>query len=125
MNKTESSAAPMRPEDLEKIRELFAHSAEHLDVATANRLRLMRREALSADARGAVSWWWPTGILAASLLVATVAWWRPSLSGTPAALVAQATPVEDASLAVEDDADLYAWLGEGPVAVDPSTGESL
>jgi hypothetical protein len=31
----------------------------------------------------------------------------------------------DAVLTPDDDADLYAWLGDAPVAVDPPQGESL
>lgn len=126
MKETDSTTPPpMRPEDLDKVRALFARSAEQLDVATTNRLRVMRRDALTADAPGEAAWRWPTGILAASLLVAALTWMRPSSRQPQVAPVAESAPPEDAALAVADDAELYAWLGEGPVAVDASPGESL
>lgn len=99
----------------------FERAVESVDVGTANRLRLFRREALAVRPRRARIWLLPVGALAAAVLVLALAWRAPGavapveIGTKPADPIAveEITPMEFPS---EDDAELYAWLGEAPVA---------
>lgn len=102
-------------------RDLFEDAVRSLDPATTNRLRLMRRQALSeprpAPWRALLL---PSAAAAAAVLAVGLAW-QFDRGMAPAA-----SPDADAELALalpsEQDAILYAWLGEAPVAAD---GEAL
>lgn len=109
----------------EKARTLFERSVQQLDEASARRLRLARRSALAG--RAPVPRWpaLPAGLAAAALLALGLAWWVPRGSVTEPAppLARAAAPAVDAAEDVvlaeaDEDADLYAWLGEAPVAAD-------
>lgn len=98
------------------LRQSFEDAVARLDVATANRLRLLRRQAL-AQPRPARPRWMPA-VAAAGVLLALGLGWRmagPSPSPT-AARAADADLALD--LASDEDAALYAWLGEAPVAAE-------
>jgi hypothetical protein len=112
-------------EDLEgKARALFERSVAGLDEAAVKRLRLARRATL-ASAAPAPRWQaWPAGLAAAGVLALGLAWWWPQ-HGTPApAPVAATAATVDASAdepvlaEADDDADLYAFLADAPVAAD-------
>ena len=119
----------------EAARALFERSVERLDVGTANRLRLARRDALNSPANIRAPRLLPAAVAASALLALGLAWWLPRVT-QPAAVAPTAigspdvqspAPIDsaDAVLSADDDADLYAWLGDAPVAVDPPQGESL
>ena len=109
------------PDVLATSRELFESAVGQLDTATGNRLRLMRRHAQSAPAAPAARWLAPTGAAATVLLVVTLAWWQSR--GSEPATVPVAAAVE--RFPSEDEAELYAWLGEAPVATDVARGDAL
>ena len=108
--------------DPARSRALFEHAVERLDTSAGNQLRLMRRDALASASTmrfGTLAW---TGAGAMAAVLLGLAWWLPRTTGpAPAAapVVAEST---DAVLPLEDDAELYAWLGDAPVAVDPPGG---
>lgn len=111
-----------RPMDDEALaarsRARFERAVRQVPVATANRLRLARRAALAeggASPARPMRWLVPLGASAA--LVLGLAWWRGTVEAPPAPGGAPATFAVDA-LPAEDDADLYAWLAEAPVASD-------
>ena len=111
-------------------RDLFERAAQALPAATAARLRQQRMAALQgpAPARArALAWGLPAGAMAALLI--GVAWWRgvPSPADTPPGGVdmAQAADVVAPPAAAPDDAELYAWLADAPVASDAGTDGAL
>ncbi len=100
----------------DKARALFERAARGVDAAAAKRLRLARREALARGARSPALAWAPA-LAMAGVLVLGLAWWLPRKEPQPAPVAA--APEEEVVLAeVDDDADLYAWLAEAPVAAD-------
>ena len=109
-----------------RARELFERSVRELDEAAVKRLRLARRAALSAAASPVPVWrGWAGGFAFASVLALGLAWWWPRESLAPTAPVATPSvpvpaPASDEPVLAEagEDADLYAWLGEAPVASD-------
>ena len=97
-------------------RALFDEAVDGLDGDTARRLRLMRREALAGAHAAPARGWLPAAAFATALLALGLGW---RIAQAPVA--APATPTNVASpvdLAAEEDAALYAWLGEAPVAVE-------
>ena len=99
-------------------RRLFEQAVDGLDAGAAKRLRLMRREALAGGRPAAGRRWLPAAAFATALLALGLGW---RLAPPPAAV--EAAPAEIAlpvDRAAEEDAALYAWLGEAPVAVDES-----
>lgn len=110
-----------------RARHLFDRASSQLDARTANTLRLARREALAPSRpmrRGA---WIPAGAAMAAVLAVGLSWWLPQQSAvapTATGELAAVTAVNPA-LAVDDDAELYAWLGDAPVAVEPANGSAL
>lgn len=115
---------PDEPAGLANSRALFERSVANIDLGTGNRLRLMRRDAL-AGGQPRRARWLLTAATASALLLASLAWWLPS---TPLQTAdSQPAPMEigDTLLPSEDEAELYAWLGEAPVAVDPAQEEAL
>lgn len=105
----------------QRARELFEHASQQLEPATANRLRQARRAALTSSVR--VRRLLPIAA-AASLLAIALAWWLPrdrtttppidSTAGTDAALIES-----------DEDSEIYAWLGDAPVAPEVDNGGPL
>jgi hypothetical protein len=154
---------PNRTDDprTQGARDAFEAAVDDLDAATANRLRIARREALSAS-RSRWSAWMP---VAGAALLGVLAWllWpraeapaptpRPMIVETPRQAPARevdTTPIalppapepvvvapeepeavdpevvpDDAEPAWidEEEGELYAWLGDAPVA--PDEGDAL
>ena len=107
-----------------RAREAFEHSVAGLDQGTGNRLRLMRREAIAATQVRARSWGLSLAAAAVAVFAVGLAW-RGSAPLPPAA-PASAGAVDEApatGFPSDEDADLYAWLGDAPVA--PAKGEAL
>lgn len=106
----------------DRFKVLFEDTVSSIDAASANRLRLMRRQALAAsEPRRARPLLLPVAAAGAALLALGLAWRFQAAPAAPAP-----APVADAALALDlptdEDAALYAWLGEAPVAAD---GEAL
>ena len=104
-----------------RMRELFERSVQELDDAAVKRLRLARRAALAGAAPAqARPLGWTAGLAAACVLVLGLAWWWPQGATAPQAPVAQAAnapdPEEPVLVEAGEDAELYAWLSEAPVA---------
>lgn len=102
-------------------RALFERSVDRLDVGTGNRLRLMRRKALSGVKPARPAWLIPAGGAGMALLLVGVAWWSPqgvAPDRDSAGTTAIAADGADTAFPSDDDAELYAWLGDAPVAVD-------
>jgi hypothetical protein len=144
-----------------RAREVFAAASDHVDPATAGRLRLARRAALAAGSPPR-AWLMPIAGAVAAALVAWLAWPHAqapapvpapvatspavpepapvSVPDVPAALPAHPlveapidepleddVPIDDdaAWAALDDeDAELYAWLADAPVAPDDG-GDAL
>lgn len=108
-----------------RARESFAHAVDSLDVASANRLRLLRREALASRASPARSWLLPATAAAAGVLALSLAWRTSTGPTAPAPAPAPVVSEDESPLPFpsEDEATLYAWLGEAPVATPG--GETL
>ena len=106
-----------------RARDLFARAAERTDFEAGARLREARRQALSP--RIAPPAWRlavPLGAAAALAVAFGVTRWTPATTPAPVpaeaaiAAIDPATPDEIERLLATDDADLYAWLGDAPVA---------
>jgi hypothetical protein len=118
-----------------KARDTFERSVRDLPVASANRLRLARRHALADDAGrapGSRLARWRIPLAAAALLLVGIGIWRPAMTppatplAAPVASASVATPVPSLPLLANDDeADLYAWLAEAPVASDERSDGAL
>lgn len=105
------------------LKGLFEDAVSSLDAASANRLRLMRRQTLSGAQphRGSPRRLLPVAVACAAVLALGLAWrFQPAPVATPPAPVSDAGPA--LGLPAGEDAALYAWLGEAPVAAD---GEAL
>ena len=97
-----------------QARESFGQAVDSLDAGTANRLRLFRREALGSPRRRVRAWLLPIGAVAATVLVLTINWRAPAANPPNDPIVVEdLAPLE---FPTEDEAELYAWLGEAPVA---------
>lgn len=108
-----------------KSRELFQRSVERIDVAAGNRQRLMRRDALSRPARSSRAWLLPAGVAGLAVLLVSSALWLPRSPEQIARATSDNAAVGDLAISADDDAELYAWLGDSPVAVDPIPGGAL
>lgn len=108
-----------------KAKALFDRASARLDTATANRLRLMRRDAQASTARRSLGALLPIGATAAAVLAVGIAWWlprgEPVVQPTPAVAIEAA---QDAYL-TDEDADVYDWLAEAPVATDAKRENTL
>lgn len=102
-------------------REQFERAVDAMPAATANRLRLARRVALAGTParRHRVAWALPLGAAAAVFL--GLAWWRQA-PGPPLAVTAPVRSVPSPAVPPDDDADLYAWIADTPVASDAKGG---
>ncbi|MEO7252435.1 MAG: hypothetical protein ABIW30_07505 [Arenimonas sp.] len=116
--------ARVDPAGLSRARELFEHSVQRIDPATATRLRHMRRELLSGPQRTTRPWLIPAAATMSALLILAMTHWLPAAS-TSAAPAPETIAVDDSVFAADEDAELYAWLGEGPVAVGNAGGGKL
>lgn len=104
-----------------KSRALFEHSVATLDVATANRLRLMRRDTLSQHAPSRFK----TFLIPVSATLAIalgVAIFLPQFQAGKAV-----TEQDSVYISAEDDADaeMLSWLAEAPVEVSSHLQGSL
>jgi hypothetical protein len=100
-----------------KARDVFDHSVDTLDIATANRLRLLRRDTLTTNTKTASvfrRWWLPmTAVGALSLVLSVSLWMRPQVNNTP-------LDAYDSSLLLSEDdtdAEMLNWLAEAPIEV--------
>lgn len=105
----------------EKSRALFDRASAGLDPPTANRLRLMRRDAIAGTPLRSTYRWLPLGAAAATVLAVGVAWWLP-VRNPPVTTNDSSVSATDQDLLPEDDAEIYDWLGEAPVAVNDTGG---
>jgi len=108
-------------------RELFERSVDRIDVATGNRLRLMRRDALATSAPHAstsLRRWLPATFAASFALLLGLAWWLPRVPDQAAVTAPERIDASESVYPAEDEVELYAWLGEAPVAVD-TQGDAL
>lgn len=106
-----------RPDnDHDTPRALFERASERLDQGMAYRLRRAREAALQGRPAKRPAWGVPAGAFAAAVLALGLAWWLPAGPG-PSTAAPDALAVEDIdALVVAEDAELYAWLAEAPVA---------
>ncbi|MEO6172255.1 MAG: hypothetical protein ABIP02_03980 [Arenimonas sp.] len=104
-----------------KSRAVFEHSVATLDVATANRLRLMRRDTLSQQAPSRFKAFLIP--VSASLVIALgVAIFLPQFQATKAV-----NEQDTLYISAEDDADadILTWLADAPVEVPSHMQGSL
>lgn len=99
-----------------RARQEFEAAVESIDAGTRNRLRLMRREALAEPRAPAQSWLVPSMAVAAAVLAIGLAWRQPAMPTDPTTPVLAADEVAQSDFPSEDEAELYAWLGDAPVA---------
>ncbi|KFN43344.1 hypothetical protein [Arenimonas oryziterrae] len=126
MNGHDPNHLPDETASVDAARQLFDRAGDRLDTATANRLRLMRREALRGAAGPAsrLGTWLPVGAAAVAVLALAIAWRAP----VPEENIADTPDTElgtDPAVTGEDDAELYAWLGDAPVATTPGKAGTL
>lgn len=113
---------PDEATDLARSRALFEHAVERLDPSAGNQLRLIRRDALASASMvrvGKLAW---TGAAAMVAVLLGLAWWLPRTTGPAPAAAPMVAESTDVPFPLDDDAELYAWLGDAPVAVDPPGG---
>lgn len=106
-----------------KARQQFESAVDSMDAGTGNRLRLMRREALAGPRASERGWLLPSIAVAAAVLAIGIAWRQPT---TPVDATSPALAVDEGAqlgFPSDDEAELYAWLGEAPVATP--TGDTL
>lgn len=104
-----------------KPRAVFEHSVATLDVATANRLRLMRRDTLSQQAPNRFKAFLIP--VSASLAIALgAALFLPQFQATKAV-----TEQDSLYISAEDDADaeMLTWLADAPIEVPSHMQGSL
>lgn len=106
-----------------KAREAFESAVDSIDAGTGNRLRLMRREALAGTPSRARSWLVPSIAVAAAVLAIGLAWRQPAAPDGSTTPVLAAEESAQLGFPSEDEAELYAWLGDAPVATP--TGDTL
>ncbi|KFL36761.1 hypothetical protein [Arenimonas donghaensis] len=101
---------------LDRARDLFARASERLDQGMVFRLRRAREAALRPVPARHGRLLWPAGAVAASVMALGLAWWLPARldPGSPVAGTLASDEVE--ALVMAEDAELYAWLAEAPVA---------
>lgn len=119
---------PSRDPVAESARRLYDRRSQHLDGNAALRLRQARRESLAAPAPPARRVWMPLGAASAAALLLALAWWLPPRAGPAQAAAGDSgfsASLERDALASEADSELYAWLGDAPVAPDGGKAGSL
>ena len=105
-------------------RELFEHSVQGIDPATATRLRQIRRELFSDRKRTTRPWLIPAAATFSAVLLLAMFDWMPAAS-TPVPHAPETFAVDDSVYAADDEAEVYAWLGDAPVAVGNAGGGKL
>ncbi|GAB2660184.1 hypothetical protein [Arenimonas aestuarii] len=100
----------------ERARDLFDRASDRLDHGMAFRLRRAREAALRPAPAAGGRRLWPAGAAAASILAVGLAWWIPSRTVPDAPGTMPLASEEIESLVMAEDAELYAWLAEAPVA---------
>ena len=101
---------------IQKARALFDRAGDRLDPGMAHRLRLAREAALRPRPATHRSWGLPAGAFAAAVLALGLAWWLPGRPGLAPAAPDPLAGEELEALVVAEDAELYAWLADAPVA---------
>jgi hypothetical protein len=99
------------------VRDLFDRASRRVDAAAANRLRHARREALAPVPPRRLGAWIPAGAAMAAVLAVGLAWWLPEQPAVVPSGMVQ-TDAADPAWAIDEDAEVYAWLGDAPVATD-------
>ncbi len=103
-----------------RAREVYLESASSLDAATRTALAVSRRRALASSGAGNLGQgaWWPSGAVAAAVMLAAMLWISPR-PGTEAyhASLDEAGLSELMALGQElglgdEEPELYAWLGQ-------------
>lgn len=110
---SQNSQEPARDAVAIRARDLFEHASNRLDIATSNRLRLARRDAQSTPRKPSRTLL-PMATAATAMLAIGLAWWLPREQTHADATIA-IEAAQEAYIA-DDDAEVYAWLGEAPVA---------
>ena len=117
-----------RPDPItDRARDLFERASDGLDQGMAFRLRRARHEAQQPrPVRRAIPALVPAGAFAAAVLALGLAWWLPqrAVVAPPTAPAATVSAAELDALVIEEDAELYAWLADAPVAT-VATGPGL
>jgi hypothetical protein len=116
-----------RPDPItDRARDLFERASDGLDQGMAFRLRRARHDAQQVrPVRRALPRFVPAGAFAAAALALGLAWWLPQPAAVaPADPMVAASTAELDALVIEEDAELYAWLAEAPVAT-AATGPQL
>lgn len=99
-----------------KARREFESAVDTIDAGTGNRLRLMRREALAGTHAREHGWLVPSIAVAAAVLAIGLAWRQPSVATAPTTPAIAVDEAAQLGFPSDDEAELYAWLGEAPVA---------
>jgi hypothetical protein len=60
----------------------------------------------------------PAGAFAAAVLALGLAWWLPQRAPLPGEDIAIASPLDADAMVTAEDAELFAWLGDAPVATE-------
>jgi len=115
---------PKHENEVLAARALFERASTNLDPAMANRLRLARRAAQAPTPRLRAAWV-PAGAAMAAVVAVGLAWWLPEAAVTTPSVADTATDAPPEWIASDEDADLYAWLAEAPVAIDESKDGAL
>jgi hypothetical protein len=109
-----------------KARIVFDHSVETLDTASANRLRLMRRDSLAAASAPPSSrsnrWWLTAAGFTALVLALSI-----NLFFTPNKNTTNFSDFDTALILSEDEADaeMLNWLADAPVEVTKAAKGNL
>jgi len=108
-----------------RARDLFDRASARLDIATANRLRLIRRDAQAdASAHGRTRMLMPAATVAATVLAVGLVWWLPR-DNTPAHIAPVAIEAAQDAYIADEDAEVYTWLAEAPVATSNAKAGAL
>ena len=106
-----------------RARQAFDAAVDSIDAGVGNRLRLMRREALAGPRAAKAGWLVPSIAIAAAILAVGLAWRQPALPTDPSTAAIAVDEAAPLGFPSDDEVELYAWLGEAPVATP--AGESL
>lgn len=110
MNSLDQGRAEPNPSDIPfelRARKLWREAAQHVDPATAGRLRAARREALQGAEKPvhhATRWLIPTGAFAV-IALASLMVWRPLPPGTPTTVHPVSAAMDDTEVELPPDAD--------------------
>ena len=99
-----------------RARQEFNVAVDSIDVGIGNRLRLMRRDALAGPRAPKRGWLLPSIAMAAAILAVGLAWRQPALPADPSTTAITVDEAAPPGFPSDDEAELYAWLGEAPVA---------